>query len=167
MTGAPRRLVCEVELLKVIALLAAAVAPNRRDVEHTLAELDEGATLHGDVQVCKISQDPVDQFFEPFLAKVVLEGRLPYDGAVLVCEQPILSEAPVKKHWRLAKLLLLLDQVRASHDTDGDLLTQCLQKGERLGRNYLAWLGQRAVDIEERKNARVLARHDIARRRGG
>jgi hypothetical protein len=42
----------EVVHLILVTLLLAAVASDRRHVEHAVAELDEGAALHGDVNVC-------------------------------------------------------------------------------------------------------------------
>ena len=101
----------EVELLEVVALLAAAVAPDGRDVEHALAELDERATLHRDVQVGKVAQDPVDEPLELLLAQVVLERGLADDRAILGGPQPVLGETPVEHSRRVTQLLLLLDQV--------------------------------------------------------
>lgn len=104
-------LVLEVELLEVVTLLAAAVAPDGRHVEHALAELNERATLHRDVQVGKVAQDPVDELLELLLAQVVLERCLADDRAILGGPQPVLGEAPVEHSRRVTQLLLLLDQV--------------------------------------------------------
>lgn len=41
----------QVVLLKRVALLLAAVAPDRAHVQHAVAELDEGAALDWDVDV--------------------------------------------------------------------------------------------------------------------
>lgn len=50
-----QRAVPDVRLLiihfKSIALLLAAVSANWRDIQHAIPELNEGATLDGDVQV--------------------------------------------------------------------------------------------------------------------
>ena len=44
-------------LLKLVALRLAAVAPDGAHVEHAVAELDEGAALDRDVDVCSRSNN--------------------------------------------------------------------------------------------------------------
>ena len=102
-------LMLEVELLEVVALLAAAVAPDGRDVEHAVAELDEGATLDRDVQVGDVVQDEIDQRLEFRLAQVLEEGRLFNESTCLVRGEPILREEVVEALKAVvAELLLLL-----------------------------------------------------------
>ena len=64
----------EVKLLKLVPLLLAAVAADGGHVEHAITELDEGATLDGDVQVSDVVQHKVDQLLELGLAQVLLEA---------------------------------------------------------------------------------------------
>jgi hypothetical protein len=63
-----------VVLLKLVALLLAAVAADGRHVHHARAELDERAALDGDVQVRDVVQDEVDEALEVVLAKVLLQA---------------------------------------------------------------------------------------------
>eukprot|EP00966_Prymnesium_polylepis_P166883 3857831-Prymnesium_polylepis.1 len=63
-------LVRQIKLLKVIALFAAAVPADGRDVEHTLAELDERASLHRKVELRKVLEHPVDNLLQVVLAEV-------------------------------------------------------------------------------------------------
>jgi hypothetical protein len=50
--------VLDVVLLVLVALLGGGVAADGRDVDHAVAELDEGAALDGDVEVGDVVQDP-------------------------------------------------------------------------------------------------------------
>ena len=50
--------VLDVVLLVLIALLGGGVTADGRDIDHAVAELDEGATLDGDVEVGDVVQDP-------------------------------------------------------------------------------------------------------------
>eukprot|EP00962_Isochrysis_galbana_P040635 scaffold14757_cov111-Isochrysis_galbana.AAC.6 len=72
---AASHLVFQIELLKVVALLARAVAADRRDVEHALTKLDEGAALDRNVEVGEIGQHPVDEPFQRCLACASRAGR--------------------------------------------------------------------------------------------
>lgn len=47
--------------LKLVALLVARVAADGADVDHAVAELDEGAALDGDVEVGNVVQDKVGE----------------------------------------------------------------------------------------------------------
>ena len=51
-------LVLEIKLLVLVALFSGGVATDRGDVNHAVAELDEGTTLDGDVEVGDVVQDP-------------------------------------------------------------------------------------------------------------
>lgn len=57
-----------VEGLEVVALLGRGVAANWRDVDHAVAELDEGAALDGDVEVGDVVQAELDKLLVLLLA---------------------------------------------------------------------------------------------------
>lgn len=48
-----------VKFFKVVPLLSAGVTADGADVDHAVAELDKGATLHGDVEVGNVMQTEV------------------------------------------------------------------------------------------------------------
>ncbi len=50
-------------LLKLISLFLAAISSYWRDIQHALSEFYEGAALDGDVQICQVVQEEVDELF--------------------------------------------------------------------------------------------------------
>lgn len=54
--------------LEVMTLLVAGVTTDRRDVDHAVAELDEGATLDGDIEVGNVVQAEVGKLLPLVLA---------------------------------------------------------------------------------------------------
>lgn len=58
----------QVIFFKLITLFLTAVASNGAHVEHAVAELDERATLDGDVKVSNVVQDKIDELLELGLA---------------------------------------------------------------------------------------------------
>ena len=143
-------LVLEVELLEVVTLLAAAVAPDGRDVEHAVTKLDECATLDGDVEVGNVVQDEVDQRLDLRVAQVLEEGRLFHELPLLVSGQPVLRKEKVETVEAVgAQLLLLLLQVRATHHANEHALAQPLKEIQSLLGRLLARLRQRAVHVKE------------------
>lgn len=128
--------------LEVVTLLVAGVTADRRDVDHAVAELDEGATLDGDIEVSKVVQAEVGKLLPLVLADPLDEAAGGELLAELVRRQAVLREAVVEEGddgdtSRLAQLLLLLYQVGAADEADSALLTECGEKGEHLGRSGL------------------------------
>ncbi len=126
-------LVLEVVVLVVEALLGGGVAADGGDVDHAVAELDEGAALDGDVEVGDVVQDEADELLVALLAEPADEAVARQRGAQLERRQPVLAEAEVEQaRHRLARhrpeLLLLLSQVRAPHEPDRHLLPQRPQR---------------------------------------
>lgn len=80
----------EVILLKLIALLLAAIAADGRHVEHAIAELNEGAALYGDVQVSDVVQHKIDELLEGGLPQVFFQALRGHHLAVLVRHQAVL-----------------------------------------------------------------------------
>mmetsp|Transcript_584 Transcript_584/g.1791 ORF Transcript_584/g.1791 Transcript_584/m.1791 type:complete len:291 (-) Transcript_584:197-1069(-) len=105
-------LVLPVVRLKGIALLLGAVAPDGGHVEHAVAELHEGAALHGDLEVRDVLEAEVDQVLDRVLPEVVLDGRLREHLTVLVGDEAVLREEVVELFDAVrAQLALLLDEV--------------------------------------------------------
>ena len=142
--------------LKFVALGHAGIAPDRRHVDHAVAELDEGAALDGDVHVGNLVQDEVGHalvavFAQPFDEAVAREG-LP----LAVRRQAVLGEAEIEhvQHFfspahinygsegrgggggtisaAVTQLLLLLGQVAAAHKANRHLVAQRRQNRQHL-----------------------------------
>ena len=79
-------------LLELVALLLGAVAADGADVDHAVAELDEGAALDRDVEVGDVAEDEVDEFFEVVLAQELLEGLDLEELSGLVGDEAVLGE---------------------------------------------------------------------------
>ncbi len=124
--------------LKLVALLVARVAADGADVDHAVAELDEGAALDGDVEVGNVVQDKVGELLVLGLADPLDEAVGGQRLAELEGREAVLGEAKVKERrdgraGGAAELLLLLDEVGAADEADGALLAQGAQDGEDLG----------------------------------
>jgi hypothetical protein len=125
-------------LLEVLALLGGGVPADGADVDHAVAELDEGAALDGDVEVGDVVEGEVGEllvlvFADPLDEAVGGEGL-----AELISGQAVLGEAEVEEGGDgrprgLAELLLLLGEVGAADVADGALLAEGLEEGEDLG----------------------------------
>lgn len=126
-------LVLEVVGLVVEALLGGGVAADGGDVDHAVAELDEGAALDGEVEVGDVVQDEADELLVGVLAQPLDEAVARQRRPHLVRREPVLAEAEVEHpRHRLPRqhpqLLLLLHQVRAPHEPDRHLLPQLVQR---------------------------------------
>lgn len=128
--------------LKLVALLVAGITTDRADVDHTVAELDEGAALDGDVKIGNVVEDKVGEL-------LVLRFTDPLDEAVrgqglakLERCETILGEAKVEEGCdgdagRRTELFLLLDEVGATDKANGTLLAERAEKCEDLGGGFL------------------------------
>lgn len=137
--------------LELVSLLCAGVSADGADVDHAVAELDEGSSLDGDVQVGNVVQDKVGQLLVLVLADPLDEAVGGQRLAQLVRGQAVLGEAVVEEGGDghasgLAELLLLLDEVGAADEADGALLAESLEELEDFGRGILDdWEGGRFV----------------------
>lgn len=126
----------------LVALGDARVAADGRDVDHAVAELDEGAALDGDVEVGDVVQHEAHQLLVLLLANVLDEAVGGQLLAQAVGRQAVLGEAKVEEgrdvDGRRAELLLLLDEVGAADEADGDFLAEAREEVEHLGRRALS-----------------------------
>lgn len=119
-------------LLIVISLLNTRIPPNGADIDHPVPELNERAPFDGDVQFREVPQDEVHQRLVLLLTEPLDEGGRLERHPELVRREAVLREAEVEElrhlHRAGAQLLLLLDQVRPSHEPDSYLAPQLGQE---------------------------------------
>ena len=130
-------------LLKGIALIGASIPANGADIDHAIAELDEGAALDGDVEVGNVVQAEVGELLVLVLAEPADEAGGGEGLAELEGGQAVLAEAEVEEGGDghaggLADLLLLLGEVGAADEADGALLAEGAQDLEGLGGGWLS-----------------------------
>ena len=87
----------QVELLKLQALLVAAVPAYGRDVDHSITVLQESAPLPWDVQLGHVQKDSIDKFLVGFLAYLLYERSARQLLILAESSRPILGKAKVKK----------------------------------------------------------------------
>ena len=58
----------QIKIIESHTLFLAAIAADRRDIQHAIPELDEGAALDWNVQVSNVVQDKIDKLLELVLA---------------------------------------------------------------------------------------------------
>lgn len=129
-------LVLFVIFLVVIALLGTGITANGADVDHAIAELDEGATLYGDIEIGNVVEDEFDEFFVRLLANPFYEAvAWQLDSQFVSCEA-VLAETEIEHACNGAtggsELFLLLDEVGAANKADGALMAESLQGGQHL-----------------------------------
>lgn len=115
-----------VERLKVVSLLSAGVTTHGANVDHSIAEFNEGAALDGDVEISNVVEDEVGKLLVLLLANELDEGVRLEGFAELEGSQAVLGEAEVEEggdglSGGLAQLLLLLGEVRATNISDSTL----------------------------------------------
>ena len=133
--------VLEIVLLVLVALLDAGVTTDGADVDHAIAELDEGTALLGDLEVGNVVQDELDELLVGLLADPLDERCRGERDAHAVCGQTVLGEAEVEKagdgDGSSAELFLLLDEIATANEANGDLVTELRQESEHLRRDSL------------------------------
>lgn len=137
-------------LLEFTALLLGTVTSDWGYVEHALAEFDEGASLDGDVEICYIAKDEVNERLQTVLAQIGGDGGLGDELFAFVCDKPVLRKCVVE-HVKngVAKLFLLLPEVGTADHTDYELGAQLFEKGEHFRGGGLWWkLVERQFEIE-------------------
>jgi hypothetical protein len=134
-------LVLLVVALKLVSLHDAGISANRAHVDHTVSELDKGTALDGDVEVGHVVQDELDQLLVVFFTDVADEGLRLEGQARLVGRQAVLGEAEVEERGHSdgagAELLLLLGEVAAADEANGDLLSERGEESQHLWRHVL------------------------------
>jgi hypothetical protein len=82
----------EIEFLKVISFLLAAVSADWGNIQHAIPKLHESAAFYGDVQVCYIMQDEIDELLQLLITEEFLQGLDSNNLSILVGNQPILGK---------------------------------------------------------------------------
>lgn len=123
----------QVILLILVSLLCAGITTDRRDVDHAIAELDEGSSLDWNVQIRNVVQDEANELLIVVLSNPLNEARACHRLAHAIGREAVFRKAKVEQgshgYGGSTELLLLLDQVRSSHKANGDLVAE---RGEQL-----------------------------------
>lgn len=131
----------QIKLLILVALLHGSVPADRAHVDHAVPELDKRAALDGDVQVRDVVQDEADELLVVVLADPLDERVRRERHAHADRRQAVLSEAEVEEvgdgDAGGAELLLLLGQVGAADEADGDFVAEGGEELEHLGGDRL------------------------------
>lgn len=134
-------LVLQIKLLVLIALLHRGVPANRAYVDHAVPELDESTPLHRNVQVRDVVQDEAHELLVVVLADPLDERMRRERHAHADGGQAVLGKAEVEEvgdgDARGAQLLLLLGEVGAADEANGDLVTEGGEELEHLGGDRL------------------------------
>jgi hypothetical protein len=130
-------LMLQVELLILVPLLHRSIPANRAHIDHTVPELHESTSLDRDIQIRNIVQDEAHELFvvvlaDPLDERVRGERHAHADG-----RQAVLGEAEVEEvgHGDAggAELFLLLGEVGAADEADGDFVAEGGEELEHLG----------------------------------
>lgn len=126
----------EIKFLILIALLNRSIPANRAHIDHAIAELHKRAALHGDIQVGDVVQDELDQLLVVVLADPLDEAVRRERHAHADGGQPVLREAEVEEGGDGdaggAELFLLLGEVGAADEADGDFMAEGGEELEHL-----------------------------------
>ena len=131
----------QIKLLILVALLHGSVPADRAHVDHAVPELDKRAALDGDVQVRDVVQDEAHELLVVVLADPLDERVRRERHAHADRRQAVLGEAEVEEvgdgDAGGAELLLLLGQVGAADEADGDFVAEGGEELEHLGGDRL------------------------------
>lgn len=135
--------VLQVILLVLVPLGHRRIPANRTDIDHTIPELDKRASLLRQVQVGNVVQDEFGQLFVFLLADPGDEAVRGEGHAHAVGRQTVLGEAKVEEggygDGGGAELFLLLDEVGAADEADGDFVAESGEELEHFGGDILCW----------------------------
>lgn len=136
-------LVLLVVALVLVPLVDARVSPDRAHVDHAVAELHKGASLHGQVEVGNVVQDELHQPLVLVLSDPADERGARQLLAQTNSREAVLGEAEIEeggdRDGSGAELLLLLDEVGSADESNGDLVAETGEEGEDLWRDALVW----------------------------
>lgn len=128
--------------LEVVSLLSAGVTSHGANVDHSVTELEERASLDGNIQISNVMQNKLDEFLVSLLADPLDEAVGRQLLAQLEGRQAILGEAEVEQGGDgytggFADLLLLLFEVGAADEADGAFLAEGGEGGQDFGGGVL------------------------------
>ena len=113
----------QIVLLILIPLAHTCIPPNRRNVDHPIPKLHEGAPLDGNIQIRNIMQDELDQLLVLVLPQPLNEAMARQRLSKLVRSQSVLRKRVVEEacdgDFRCAELFLLFREVGTAYETDG------------------------------------------------
>ncbi|KAH3669345.1 hypothetical protein OGAPHI_001466 [Ogataea philodendri] len=126
------------------------VSSDRRDVDHTLSELDECTSSDRQVQVGKVPEDEFHQLVVLLVSDPSDERSRLKRLTLLVSGQSVLTETVVElvQHVR-TQLLNLLGEVTSSNETNHTLLSQSLQGSLHFWRNGQSGWSQGSINVEK------------------
>lgn len=147
----------EIKGLVVITLLNTGITPDGGHVDHAVAELDERSTLDGNVEVGDVVQDEADEALVVVLADPLDEAVARERLAHTVSREPILRKAKVEERGdgdgRSAELFLLLSEVGAADEANGDLVAKLRQELQHFRCHALQGMALVNVQVCERRMA--------------
>lgn len=126
----------EVKLLKIIPLLAGAIAADGGGVEHSTAEFNESSTLDGNVDVRQILHDPIDEFLDILLAEKSGDALDLEHLTILVGDESISILTKVVREGldnAIAQLLFLLGQIASTDDANGNFVREGFHEYHHIG----------------------------------
>lgn len=146
-------------LFKIDSFLDGRVSADRRDVDHTVSELDKRASLDGNVHFGEIPQNPIDKLLILLLSYMLDKTRRLELLPQLVRDQPILRKPIVKITQPLVPTDLLkdLDEVGTTHKGDGTVLTEFAEGSKHLGGRALTGEGEGAINVKHADGLRELS----------
>ena len=145
------------------------IASNRAHIHHAPAELDKRAAHNRQVKLRDVRQDKFDQLLVLLLAEPVDERLARQLLGHAVRRQAVLGKPVIevlqncisfaRTVLRAGQLQLLADlvEITAPHEARRGVVAQLLEHIEHLGRHRLPCWRQRAVDIKQANDTRVLA----------
>jgi hypothetical protein len=146
-------LVLKIKLLILVPLLHSSVPANRAHIDHAVPELDKRASLDRDIQIRNIVQDEAHELLVVVLADPLDERVRRERHAHADRGQAVLGEAEVEEvgdgDARGAELFLLLGEVGAADEADGDFVAEGGEELEHLGGDRLK--GEEESHVSRRK----------------
>lgn len=131
---------------ELVSLVDTRASSDRANVDHSVAELNKGSTLLGELHIRNVFQTEVHQILVLILAQPLNEAVAGKSLAQTNCRQTILGKAEVEETGdidrRGTKLLLLLDQVGTANEANGTLVAQLRKELEHFRGDRLLFNGR-------------------------
>lgn len=142
-----------VVLLEGVALALGAAAADGADVDHAVAELEEGAADDGVGALREVLERDAGELGHVLVAEEAGEGLLVEFFAVVERVEAVLGEAVVEAAEDVfADLLLLFVEIGAADEADGVVLAELGEGGEHFGSGLLTRDSESTIDVEENKS---------------